>query len=188
MNRRFIIFILFCIVAALQLYAPASLILQQEDVLENGKAYKFKLEPVDPEDAFRGRYMHLNYESNTAPLNKDGDIYPNQKIYAVLEIDSDGYAYFNKVHLSEPDIPGSEYIELECDYYRRDQSTIHLKLPFDRYYLNEKKASLADEVYRESVNSEKHKTHAVVRVKDGHAVLEEVYIDNTPILEYLKKH
>ena len=55
------IFILFVIVALIQLFVPAQVILQQESVLETGNVYRFKTQPVDPNDPFRGKYITLNY-------------------------------------------------------------------------------------------------------------------------------
>lgn len=44
----------FILVAIVQLYVPAKMILDREDILDTGKEYKFKTEPIDPNDPFRG--------------------------------------------------------------------------------------------------------------------------------------
>ena len=51
------IFILFIIVVCAQLFVPSQMIFQQEDVLKTGTAFKFKTQPVDPSDPFKGKYI-----------------------------------------------------------------------------------------------------------------------------------
>ena len=57
--------VLFVLVALAQLYVPAKMIWDQEDVLKNGSEYKFKTDPVDPNDPFRGKYITLSFDNNT---------------------------------------------------------------------------------------------------------------------------
>lgn len=61
MNRNLLLALL-VVLAAAQLAVPASMIVQRETVLTQGRVYKFKTAPVDPVDAFRGRYVALRFE------------------------------------------------------------------------------------------------------------------------------
>lgn len=63
------IFLIFVLVAALQLFIPAQMILKQETILKKGTAYKFKAQPVDPSDPFKGKYINLNYEIDSFKTN-----------------------------------------------------------------------------------------------------------------------
>ena len=52
-----ILFPLFIVVAVVQIAAPASMILRRERALDRGERFLFRTAPVDPYDAFRGRYV-----------------------------------------------------------------------------------------------------------------------------------
>ena len=53
MLSKKIIFPLFILVALAQLFVPAKMILDREDVLSTGTAFNFKTRPIDPTDPFR---------------------------------------------------------------------------------------------------------------------------------------
>ena len=61
MNKQLYISFLSLLFVA-QIVVPAHMIYQQEDAIDTGVAYKFKTEPFDPSDPFRGKYITLNYE------------------------------------------------------------------------------------------------------------------------------
>jgi hypothetical protein len=64
---------------------------------------------------------------------------------------------------------------------------VEVALPFDRYYLPEDLAPAAEQAYRTLASREPGPTRAWVdvRVRDGHAVLEELYLDGVPVREVL---
>ena len=64
MKNKNIIIILFLLVALAQLFVPAQMIYNQEDILDTGKLVKFQCEPIDPNDPFRGKYITLNFKEN----------------------------------------------------------------------------------------------------------------------------
>ena len=61
MDTKKIIFPAFILLVLVQLFVPANMILEQEDILKNGTPYKFKTAPIDPYDPFRGKYVWLGY-------------------------------------------------------------------------------------------------------------------------------
>ena len=58
MIKMKILLSVFILVALVQLFVPAKMILDREDILDMGKEYKFKTEPIDPNDPFRGKIHH----------------------------------------------------------------------------------------------------------------------------------
>ena len=90
------IFILFVIVAAAQLFIPAQMIFNKESIINNGAVYKFKTQPVDPSDPYRGKYINLNYEIDSFVTN-DSLWERKDKVYVYLDIDSLGFAKVNTV-------------------------------------------------------------------------------------------
>ena len=67
----------------------------------------------------------------------------------------------------------------------RYEDTVTLQLPFDRYYMKESRAPEAERSYNRRAQGEK--AWVTVRIREGHAVLEELYIDGLPIREYLEQ-
>jgi hypothetical protein len=65
-------------------------------------------------------------------------------------------------------------------------SLVYLEIPFNRYYMDEKLAPAAEAAYREHSTREVQDVYVTVRVKDGNAALEELYIEGIPIREFLR--
>lgn len=65
---------------------------EREYVLRTGKIVYLRTAPVDPQDAFRGDYVHLDYEISNIPAGAMRDELQGQanngdSVYAVLDID-----------------------------------------------------------------------------------------------------
>ena len=87
---------MFIVLAVFQLFTPTKMILDQEAVLKKGIAYKFKTQPVDPSDPFRGKYITLSYDISSFKTN-DSLWERNQPVYVYLTTDSLGFAKINSV-------------------------------------------------------------------------------------------
>ncbi|MEK7794760.1 MAG: GDYXXLXY domain-containing protein [Candidatus Hydrogenedentota bacterium] len=173
---------LLCVVGLAQLSAPVSMILGQERVLREGSQYKFKTAPVDPYDAFRGRYVALSYENNFVPIEPTVLVEDGTRVCAILAVDSDGFARFDRIELRKP--ASGDYVETHALW--TDEGKLYLDLPFDRYYMREELAPQAEIAYREhSINFGVHDAYVAVRVRKGSAAVEELFIDGKPIYEYL---
>jgi hypothetical protein len=53
--------------------------------------------------------------------------------------------------------------------------------------MNEHLAPEAERAYAETAGEEGIEAYAVVRVLDGHGVIEELYLDGVPVREYLSR-
>jgi uncharacterized membrane-anchored protein len=187
MINKKIAWICFALLVLLQLWVPASMIYNREAVLKNGNAFKFRLAPVDPNDPFRGKYIILRFEENIY-REKNGIKWMDVKTaYAQLTTDSAGYAGILSLHKKKP-AGSADYIKVNISSSNSDTSNeVFVEWPFDRYYMEETKAAAAEQVYIKSTADSSNKTYALVKVKDGDAVLENVFINNKPIASYLKK-
>src|SRR4051794_20169229 len=92
MNLRFALCLL---LSAGQIGVPAYLISQHELALRYGRVFKFQTAPVDPYDAFRGRYVALSFDAHTAPSSEN--IERGTKLWAVLTEDEHGFAKIDRV-------------------------------------------------------------------------------------------
>lgn len=186
MNKRTLIFSVFLAVALVQLYIPAKMILDKEDTLNSGKTYKFKTEPIDPSDPFRGKYITLNFEDNSVRVKSWKEWEDGETVYALLR-DSAGYAKPKSIQKYFPS-EGSDFIKVKIRYiYSNDRNEVLLEYPFDRYYMEESKAYEAEQVYRQAQTDSTQKTYALVMVKNGDAVLKDVMINEVSIKELVKQ-
>ncbi len=174
---------LFLLLALVQIYIPFSMITKRENVLKHGGQFKFKTAPVDPYDAFRGRYVALRIEEDYVTKQGAQDFDKGRSVYAIIEIDDQGFARFNSVTLSRP--IGKAYIEVKTGY--PSGGKIYLDLPFDRYYMEEKSAPAAEAAYRKHSQTGKQDAYIVVRVKDGFAVIEDLYVAGQKIEDLVKQ-
>lgn len=142
----------------LQLLIPGYLVLRHYDTLHSGTAFRFQVEPYDPYDPFRGRYVALYVP---APPHGEGEG------YALLEVDEEGYAQ----------VAGWQATPPAQGAYAKD-------LQLDRYYMDERLAPKAERLQRE-LDMEEHTMYLLVRVKDGHYVIQGLYLDDVPIESYL---
>lgn len=186
MKNRNLIIIAFLVLAASQLAVPMQMIFHNNDILANGKLYKFKAQPIDPYDAFRGKYIHLNFDESTV-YTKDS-IVDTKPHVAVLGIDKNGFAKIIK--LRQKPFINEDYINLKSVYsYRAPENNnrffVSLSFPFDRFYMNEYKAPEAEKTYNSSVRDSSKNVYAVVAVKEGEAVIKDVLIDGIPIKDYV---
>jgi len=187
MNSKKIILPAFIIIALVQLYVPASMIFNKEKVLETGAVYKFKTEPIDPNDPFRGKYIILNFERNTFQVENTEDWTRGEYIYVYLTQGSDGFARINSI-TKEKLTDNQDFIKTKVKYIASDSTnTITVEYPFNRFYMEESKAYEAEVVYRQSQVDTTNLTYALVSIKNGDAVLKDVLINETPIREIVKE-
>ncbi len=179
---------LFLLLAAIQLFVPVKMVIEQESILEKGKPYKFKTAPVDPSDPFRGKYITLRFEAEQYRTS-DTTEWKNQQIaYVYLSKDIDGFARVEEVR-REPPSEERDYFEAKIQHFSiYDQmAQIDLSFPFDRFYMKETKAADAEEAYRKALREERDNIYALVYVKNGKTVLEDVRIGEQSIKEVVSK-
>ena len=187
MNKRNLIGIGFAVVVALQLAVPAWMIAGHELALKEGRLFKFKTRPVDPADAFRGRYVWLSLEPDTVKVSDVNQWPYGKKAFAVLGVDSNGFATVKRL---ESDAPANDpSVKVETMGYGVDGSEVHLRWPgLDRYYMQEGKAPAAETAYRQHSLRTNQTCHVTVRVYHDTAVIEDLFIEDQPIQTWLREH
>ncbi len=101
MKHKAIIIAVFVIMALAQLFVPAQMIMERENVLSTGSEFKFRTAPVDPYDPFRGKYITLNYSVDKF-YTSDSTWRDQAKAYVLIETDADGFARIDDVVREEP--------------------------------------------------------------------------------------
>jgi len=174
---------LFAVLAVAQISVPVYMIWHREATLRDGRQFRFQTAPVDPYDAFRGRYVALQMAQNSAPISSDEKFASNQKVFAHLEVDDKGLARIVKVTSEQP--AGDAHVQ--CRVSTMTDSLVYLQFPFDRYYMDEEAAPAAEAAYFEHSRREVQDVYVTVRVKEGFAVVEELYIAGMAIKQFLSR-
>ena len=185
MNKFTLNHIAFGLSMLIWLAFPLYMIYTYEHVLSQGSVYRFQPKPVDPYHPFKGRYIFLNYGRQTYPDSVLArQLEYGEKIYVSLRKGEDGFAEYTGVYVSPPD--DSDYLAVEVRYNTDEE--VQFELPFDEYFLNEKLAPEAETAYRNVTRNEKEDDIYVdVRIKEGMGIIEELYIQGKPIIEFLKQ-
>lgn len=184
MKNKYLLLIAFVFVAAAQIYVPTAMILEREDILANGKTFKFKTTPVDPNDPMRGKYITLIFDENVHKTIDDQKYERGAYVFVFLNENQDGFAEILDLSLEPPE-EKIDYVKAKIRSVStyNDTTSIFLDYPFGRYYMEEFKAPEAEKQYGESLNDSSKTTYALVKIKDGDAVLEDVLIDGISIKE-----
>ena len=176
------IFIAFIVTALVQLFAPLKMVYDNEMTVRNGTVYKFKTEPIDPSDPFRGKYVALNFQENSVVVQDS--IYPiGEQLYALIANDSTGFAVITGVAKVRPDSTINYITVKSRGCY---EGLLRLDLPFNVFYMEEGKAQEAENGYRKYTKQDTYNpAYALVAVKEGNAVVTDVIIDGLSIRKYV---
>lgn len=175
--------LIFCVVALAQLGVPAAMVWQREQTVKQGRVWKFRTAPVDPVDAIRGRYIALRFaaEEFDAPAKFESG---NKSVYAVLKQNTDGFAEVD--HLTTEAIETDDVVPAKSAWWYGGKQ--HVSFPFDKFWVAEANAPAAERVYIENNRRDKQNAYVTVRVRHGEAALDQLFIDNKPLSEYLRLH
>jgi len=183
MDKQKILFLIFLLVAAIQIYVPAKMIFEKENILAEGIAYKFKTAPVDPSDPFRGKYIVLRFEENSYSAPITANFEKGQTVFLSLYNDADGFAKIKSAHAQKPSNPDFVKAIVAREYKSESFQKLRIQWPFDRYYMEESKAYEAELIYRQMQRDGNATGYALVNVIDGEAVLQDVLINEVSIRE-----
>jgi len=180
---------IFALVMLLYLWYPYTMIRGQEKILEQGTAYRFKVRPVDPVDAFRGRYIILGYDnffidSPTSPPSYEY----GQEVYAMLAKDAAGYAYFSALEAAVPE--SGDYIATTILSLHDGKARFKVPENMNKYFLNENIAPEAERIYnqlnRRRSDSDSVFVYVDTKIHNGNVLLEKVYFKDQTVEDYIR--
>lgn len=177
----------FLLLAIIQWVIPGKTIWEKDRVLKEGQSYKFRTEPVDPSHPFKGKYITLNFAESSFTDTVHRNLGGNDQVYVIMALDSLGFAKINELSVHEPKNTNA-YVKATVYYAstEKDSVTVHLQYPFNEFYMDEYKASKAENIYRESNRDTTNITYALVKILRGEAVIENVFINDIPIGTLIK--
>jgi uncharacterized membrane-anchored protein len=172
--------VIFICVALIQLSVPASVVWRREQTLRHGRVWKFKTAPVDPIDAVRGRYIALRFAAEKGP--REDRIANGAVVYVVLGEDANGFAKVNDVKTSA--LRGDNVVKATSG----GRTDHRVTFPFDRLWVTEQDAAAAENAYLDNSRRGNDNAYVTVRVRDGDAAVEKLYINNQALADYLRGH
>lgn len=185
MKNKKVQVLLFILLIVVQLYVPLQMILKQEDVVKTGTEFKFQTAPVDPYDAFRGKYITLFFKEREITVKNASKWMIGETVYATIRTNKDGFAQIISISRNKPTAENC-YVKSKIAF-TIDQNKIALDLPFNRFYMNENSASDAEKIYRDLSLNKKDQTYALVAIKNGEAVIKDVRINEVSIKDLANK-
>lgn len=182
MKKKKIVFLVFALVIVL---VPVYVIMNSQDILENGTYYKFRPQAYDPIDPVRGHYLRINYDIGNIPT--EDNVKRGDDVFVSIGVDEKGFAFFKEVFKNKP--KKGDYLAAKVSYIQEDrrnyQKTVSIEAPdhMCKYYINED-YGLAGEI---AFRNERENAYIGVRIQDGIARIQDIYLRGKPIMEYLKK-
>jgi uncharacterized membrane-anchored protein len=179
----------FALMIVAQWAIPIKTIIDSEAVLQDGTTWRFKTQPVDPSDPFRGKYVVLSFEADQFEDYTLTKYDEGETVYAELAEDSLGFATVTKLHTKRPDDLTGKYLKTKVRYSfsNNGKQRVTLDFSFDRFYVEESKASDTERVYWNAQRDSTLTTYAFVKVNKGQAIIENVMINDRPILEIVRE-
>ncbi len=168
------------LIGLIQIATPLTMIARREITLRQGKIHRFRAAPVDPYDPFRGRYVTIAIASRTASISPNHSVQRGDQVAVSLVTSADGFTSCSMI-LDSPK-EDDNWLWARVQWVSTD--TVHLELPFDRYYMNEQLAPAAERLYWQHQRSGRENADPVwvsVRIHQGQAVLERLMIGEQPI-------
>jgi len=182
--KTFVI-ILFVFMCAAQWLVPGNMIFESESVASSGTVFKFKTRPVDPSDPFRGKYIVLSFDAEVLYDSSGTEWQGGEEVYATFAQDSAGYAQPVKLLTTPP--ANGPYLQTRVSYAESGSpSRVTIDLPFERFYLEESKASEAEKAYWQAQRDSAQVAYGVVHIGAGKAVLTDVMINDRSIVDIVK--
>lgn len=174
-----------------QLYVPVKWIYEHEMTLRKGALYKFRIEPVDPGDPFRGKYLTIDYEADSVTIEAPSKWSEGETVYVSFDTTEEGFVHLLDVSRSYPSDWSSPYFRTKVDEVHRQvnlkRGWLSFEHPFERYFIEGKKAERIEELYFEELGDHPDRNYALIRIRNGHSALEGLVINGEPVEELVKE-
>lgn len=177
----------FAFLCLIQLYIAGGMVRQNEGIMRTGEVIKLRTAPLDPNDPFRGKYITLDFPDIAIKVN-DASIWAYDDIgYVIFQEDSAGFHIPFILSKEIPSVAGQYLkVKIKSTIETPGEQMVYIEYPFDRFYLQEEKAPLAEEKYREALSDPGIQTYAKVYIQDGQGVIDNVFIGEQKILDLVE--
>ena len=171
----------FILMVAAQWFVPARLVLQTEHLLKTGKEFKFRTQPINPNEPIYGNTVYLSFKATSARSTSTDTLYTGDPVYVSLSVDSAGYAKITALSKEEP-AGQTDFVLAAVDYALGDSTgLIYVKYPFDQMYLEAPKDAVHDGSVSFWEPDTTQVSYAIVMINKGHSALKDVIVDGTSL-------
>ncbi|MEO0340064.1 MAG: GDYXXLXY domain-containing protein [Bacteroidota bacterium] len=189
MTRKQVYFAGFILMVLVQWAIPLQTVWKSQGTINEGKVFKFRTVPVDPNDPFRGKYMTLQFQDRKYAYGSSSGVtwVSRQTAYVIPIEDAEGYAAIDTLYAQRPTHTDT-YFKATVGAISGSDSTLVIELyfPFDRFYMEEERAPIAEAHYLEQMRIPESAAYAEVAIKQGRAVLQDVIVNETSLLDLMK--
>lgn len=185
MNRKRLILAALAAVAFLQTGSLAYTVAQRELALSRGERFLFRAAPVDPYDAFRGRYVELAQEDLEHSVQDPERFRRGQRVSLPLSVDAEGFA---RMGTPSPAPPADGRAWVQARVMSVYGGKVRIRPPFSRFYMQEKLAPRAEEAVRRwprTPGESRPRAWIAVRLRNGIGVIEDLFVEGKSISEFL---
>ena len=205
--KRLALLLLLLPLFALQWTVPVIQVLRGEAILRDGVSLRLALQPVDPYDVMRGRYLALSFPESNREHNLPDGMNAGDTLYVVLGADPDGIAHITRLSRE----PQESAFAWKIPASAKPGEKIRINIPLTRFYLPEEDAiaidntlrwrddgeraqvaptSSKDDTPRQRDEGERPQVVASlgVRIKDGTIVAESLWLNGQPYRDWLLTH
>jgi len=183
--------ILFILMVLFQVYVPASMVFNQERIYFAGTAYKMQLAPIDPNDPFRGKYIILAFRENITTIPKDNKLNLANDVYVIMKPGKNDFLEIDSI------VPNFKSVKAPAVCIKASIGSIsgtanghqeaHIDYPFTRYYLEESKASEAEQRYLKAAADTNSLSYGLISVYNENVVVKDVIINGESLLTGIRK-
>lgn len=178
--RKTLFFIAFALMVLVQLFVPLQMIWNSENIIRKNQVYLFEVQPIDPHDVFRGKYVTLGFKNDKIAVENPNEYQRGQEVYVFVD-KWDNIAYLTDVSPNAPkDV--SNYFKTKINYFTDNE--IVVEMPFNRFYMNEEKSLDAERILQDTTL----KAYAKVAVYQGEAVLQDVIVNQMSLKDFVKQY
>lgn len=179
----------FALMVLAQWMVPVKMILDSESVLDEGTVYHFKTQPIDPSDPFRGKYVTLRFDVSRVETDTLYRYESGETVYALLSVDSAGFVKIENISPQQPAQLNNTLLQTTVRYASsyNGRQNVQLQFSFERFYVEESKAVATEQVYWNAQGDSTQVAYAVVKVRNGQGIIENVMINDRPILEIVRE-
>lgn len=185
MKKR-VVLIALLLLMIVQCIVPMYMIYKQERIMTSGQEFLFRCRPIDPLHPLMGRYVALNLtDLEGIPFAKGEKFQKGKPAYVSFETDKDGFVKMKEFSYLKPNnnyFSVKEYVLSEVTPLK-----IHVRVPFDKYYMDESLAPMAESVLWELTQKDTVKVYAKIKIRDGKGVVDSVYINKTRLEDFVKE-
>ncbi len=185
MNNPKLMLVLFAVMLLVQLYVPVSMVVSSEKVLSEGAEYKFKIDNNETAGNIYNDFIRLSFENNSIAV-EDRDAWKKfEPVYVSISKDNEGFALISDVSKSRPSGNAASF-KARVNYINEKSDKMIITLPFEMYYPETNFSEEERELYRKIMSDTTHIVYATVKVLNGKALLEDIYVGGVSLKETVK--